>query len=62
MPIYRYECLCGEAYDVTHSITEDPQIDCENCGGDMSRIPQPPQVSFSGPGFYSTDNTQQRKA
>jgi putative FmdB family regulatory protein len=60
MPSYRYECECGEVYDVQHSIHEDPGIDCENCGGEMSRIPQSPQVTFSGSGFYSTDNTPKR--
>ena len=63
MPEYRYECEnCEKLYDIRHSIHDDPQIDCENCGGDMVRIPQTPQVNFSGPGFYSTDNTRQRKA
>jgi putative FmdB family regulatory protein len=55
VPTYVYECPCGQIYDVVHSITEDPDVECDNCGGVMDRIPQAPRVSFSGPGFYSTD-------
>ena len=58
MASYVYECPCGQIYDVTHSIHEEPDVECDNCGGGMSRIPQTPQVTFSGPGFYSTDNTR----
>jgi putative FmdB family regulatory protein len=60
MPTYVYECPCGQIYDVIHSISDNPDIDCDHCGGEMSRIPQSPQVTFSGSGFYSTDNTPKR--
>ena len=58
MPTYVYECMCGQIYDVQHSITEDPEIECDKCGGSMDRIPQAPTINFSGSGFYSTDNTR----
>ena len=55
MPVYRYECACGQVWDVTHSIFDDPEFECDNCGGMMERKISVPAVSFKGPGFYSTD-------
>jgi len=40
---------------VTHSITEDPEIKCTDCGEMMGRKMSAPSVSFKGSGFYSTD-------
>lgn len=54
-PIYVYECACGRIFDVIHSITEEPEVECDNCGSTMSRKPSIPSVSFKGSGFYSTD-------
>ena len=61
MPTYRYECACGEGGDFTHSIYDEPQLDCKNCGGDMVRVPQAPSVSFQGSGFYTTDKNSSKK-
>jgi putative FmdB family regulatory protein len=58
MPSYVYECECGQIYDVTHSIHEDPDIECDNCGGSMYRKMQGANVSFKGSGFYSTDKNK----
>jgi putative FmdB family regulatory protein len=55
MPSYVYECACGQVYDVTHSIHEDPDVECDNCGGSMERKPQVAFAQFKGSGFYSTD-------
>jgi putative FmdB family regulatory protein len=55
MPTYTYECLCGQTNDVQHSIHEDPKIECNHCGGGMSRKPAVAAVAFRGSGFYSTD-------
>ena len=61
MPIYRYECQDGHAQDVQHSIYDEPQLNCDNCRGDMVRVPQAPSVSFQGSGFYSTDKNSSKK-
>lgn len=55
MPVYRYECACGQVWDVSHSIFDDPEFECDNCSGTMERKISVPAVSFKGPGFYSTD-------
>lgn len=55
MPTYTYECPCGQVLDVIHGMTEDPDVDCDNCGGPMDRIFSAPQIAFKGSGFYSTD-------
>jgi putative FmdB family regulatory protein len=58
MPLYVYECPCGQVFDVTHSIHEDPDVECDNCGGYMFRKPQPTVVTFNSGGFYSTDKNK----
>lgn len=55
MPSYSYQCGCGNQSDVTHSIHEDPEVECDNCGGLMERKPQVAFTQFNGSGFYSTD-------
>jgi putative FmdB family regulatory protein len=55
MPNYVYECVCGQVFDVIHSIHEDPEVDCDNCEGTMTRRMQGAYVTFKGTGFYSTD-------
>ena len=58
MATYVYECACGQVYDVTHSIHEDPDVECDNCGGSMHRKPQVTVVTFNAGGFYSTDKNK----
>lgn len=58
MASYVYECACGQVYDVTHSIHEDPDVECDHCGGDMWRKPQGAFTQFKGSGFYSTDKNK----
>lgn len=58
MPTYVYECACGQIFDVTHSIHEDPDVECDNCGGSMERKPQAAFAQFKGSGFYSTDKNK----
>jgi putative FmdB family regulatory protein len=58
MPSYVYECACGQIYDLTHSIHEDPEVECDNCGGAMERKPQVAFTQFTGTGFDSTDKNK----
>lgn len=55
MPVYTYECACGQVLDVTHSIFDEPEVDCDNCESTMQRVISAPNIQFKGPGFYSTD-------
>lgn len=55
MPNYVYECSCGQTLEITHSIHDDPDIECNNCDSMMYRVMQGAHVSFKGAGFYSTD-------
>ena len=55
MPTYRYECECGQAWDVRHGINEEPDLECDNCRGVMRKVIQAPNIQFKGSGFYSTD-------
>jgi len=38
VPTYTYECSCGRVLDVRHSIHEEPEFECDNCGGAMERV------------------------
>jgi putative FmdB family regulatory protein len=58
MPNYVYECVCGQVFDVTHSIHDDPDVECDNCGSTMERKPQAPAAQFRGSGFYSVDKNK----
>ena len=56
MAMYTYECACGQVLEISHNITEDPEIECNNCDGMMYRKIVPiGGVSFKGSGFYKTD-------
>lgn len=61
MPTYRYECACGKSKEISHSIHEEPELECDNCQGAMVRVPQAPSVSFRGSGFYTTDKKKSSK-
>lgn len=55
MPTYSYECECGQILDITHSMFDEPDIECDNCDSMMRRKLSAPIVTFKGSGFYSTD-------
>lgn len=55
MPVYDYQCECGNTRTVTLSIkAEEYKATC-SCGKEMRRIYSVGVVSFKGSGFYSTD-------
>ena len=58
MPTYNYKSVCGNVMTVTHSITEDPQIRCSNCGAIMQRQIEVPTIRFNGSGFYANDKNK----
>jgi len=50
-----YECKCGRKLEISHTITEDPEINCNECEGKMQRkITGVGAINFKGKGFYST--------
>ena len=56
--IYEYECPgCGDVRQIERKMTdpEDTYI-CDNCHSQFKRKWNAPSITFSGPGFYSTDN------
>ena len=55
MPIYQYECACGQVLDITHGMFEELDIECDNCDGMMQKVFGVSAVHFKGSGFYSTD-------
>lgn len=55
MPIYVYECLCGEIIEMRHPMNENPDVECDNCENMMHRRFSAPAIQLKGSGFYSTD-------
>lgn len=59
MPIYIYECDgCGTRFERLQRFSDEPLVECPDCGGRVRRIIQPVGVIFRGSGFYVTDNRQ----
>ena len=57
MPIYAYKCIkCGNEFDVTQKVDDEPVKECELCKGEVKRVFHPVGIIFKGSGFYSTDN------
>jgi putative FmdB family regulatory protein len=55
MPVYDYQCECGEKRTQTLSITaEEVSIICK-CGKEMTRVYAVGAITFKGNGFYQTD-------
>ena len=55
MPTYLYVCAEKHNKEVTHSMTQEPDILCDICEKAMNRRPQTAGIKFYGKGFYSTD-------
>ena len=54
MPLYEYECCsCSKRTEIRKGMSE-PDPAC-SCGGAMNQILSPPQLRFTGSGFYITD-------
>lgn len=55
--IYSFKCQCGNTIDIEQSI-HDAIVEpvCTDCHQSMSRSWSSPAITFTGSGFYSTDN------
>jgi putative FmdB family regulatory protein len=57
MPIYRYKCKdCGEEFTVMHSMSEKPDMQCEECGAEAEKIIGNIGIAFKGSGYYVNDS------
>jgi len=56
MPVYAYKCnKCDVTRDVTHDMTSDKLVLCEQGHGMRKQFAPVPSI-FRGSGFYRTDN------
>ena len=63
MPTYSYRCTeCDNAFDIVQSFTDDSLTVCPVCGGKLRKVFSPVGVTFSGSGFYRTDNRAPQKS
>lgn len=58
MPIYTYRCHnCGVQFDVTQKFTDNPLVQCPECGKkSLQKVITPVGIVFKGSGFYATDH------
>jgi len=57
MPTYDYKCPnCSHKFEKFHGISENPEINCPNCGTASTRqIGGGAGIMFKGAGFYVND-------
>jgi putative FmdB family regulatory protein len=57
MPIYEYACEnCGHSLDELQKISDDPLVDCPECGKpQLRRLLSAPRFRLKGEGWYETD-------
>jgi putative FmdB family regulatory protein len=57
MPIYGYVCRsCGHTLDALQKISDDPLVDCPDCGEpQLRRQLSAPRFRLKGSGWYETD-------
>ena len=55
---YVYRCrTCERETEVKQRITDEPLRECEECGGELRRVPQVPGgIIYRALGFYTTDS------
>jgi len=58
MPIYTYRCEnCGVQFEKTQKFTDNPLIQCPECGKKtLRKVYTPVGIVFKGSGFYATDH------
>ena len=57
MPIYEYECeKCSARIELKRRFSENSEVNCPRCQGDVRQVFSPVPIIFKGPGFYVTDN------
>jgi putative FmdB family regulatory protein len=62
VPTYSYRCTaCETAFDIHQAFTEDSLTVCPTCGGALRKVFSAVGVTFSGSGFYSSDNRASEK-
>lgn len=61
MPTYEYRCSdCSHQFERFQKMSDDPETQCEACGGAVQRILFPVAVHFKGSGFYTTDYARKK--
>ena len=62
MPLYEYKCeKCCLWFELKRRFSEDGSSFCPQCGGRARRVFSPVAIIFRGPGFYTTDSSNDHK-
>ncbi|RLI54662.1 MAG: zinc ribbon domain-containing protein [Candidatus Thorarchaeota archaeon] len=63
MPIYEYECECGNKTEAFFHIADSPDaIECEKCGKKMKKVISLTAFSLKGDGWYKDGYSPADKA
>lgn len=56
MPTYVYRCkACEHQFETFQKMTDEPLRECEECGGEVTRLLFPVGIVFKGSGFHIND-------
>lgn len=57
MPVYEYQCeKCKKDFEFLQKVSDEPLVECEECGGKLNKSFGKMTFHLYGPGFHSTDN------
>ena len=57
MPLYEYECdKCSLRFELKRRFSDNSEVNCPCCRGEVRLVFSPVPIIFKGPGFYVTDN------
>ena len=65
MPIYEYKCTqCNRQFEVRQKMTDAPLVECESCGGRLTKLITNTSFVLKGSGWYVTDypSSERKKA
>jgi putative FmdB family regulatory protein len=61
VPTYEYRCTdCSHQFERFQKMSDEPETECEACGGVVQRVLFPVAVHFKGSGFYTTDYARKK--
>jgi len=55
VPVYDYRCEKGHRFEAIQSMSDEPLVECEECGAPAQRVLHAPAIHFKGRGFHNTD-------
>jgi len=63
MPVYEYKCVeCKEKFEFMQKISDEPKVECPDCGGKLKKAVSLGSFSLKGKGWYKTDYSNKKSS